>query len=57
MAGDGGCGNTSAGGDRIKPPRFSGFISWTLFHLQFEVVAEYNWTDQEKATHLTGLPG
>jgi hypothetical protein len=40
--------------DRIKPANFDG--SWTLFHHEFEVVAEHNsWVNWEKATHLLAV--
>jgi hypothetical protein len=52
-AGRGGCWNTATGTGNIKPPRFDGPMSWTLFQHQFEAMAEHdNWADQEKAMHL-----
>jgi hypothetical protein len=37
----------------VKPPKFDGLTSWSVFEQQFEVVAERNyWTPHEKATYL-----
>jgi hypothetical protein len=55
----GGCWYTSAGANRIRPPRFDGSMSLSLLHRQFVAVAEHNnWIDREKATlELSVLQG
>jgi hypothetical protein len=49
-----GCsGNTQYNADKVKPPKFDGFTSWTEFHCQFEDVAGHkDWTSCKKDTHL-----
>jgi hypothetical protein len=53
QVGHGGFGNTTTEVDMIKPPEFNGPMFWTLFHRQFEDVAEHNnLTARENVTHL-----
>jgi hypothetical protein len=54
-AGHGGCRNTLSRADGIKSPRFDGSVSWILYGLQFQVVADHNWAEWEKATHLLAV--
>jgi hypothetical protein len=56
QAGHGCFGKTASGADRVKALRFNEFISWTMFHCQFDtVVGQNKWTPQEKATHLVTI--
>jgi DNA repair exonuclease SbcCD ATPase subunit len=49
-AGGGGAGANST---TVKPPKFVGETSWTVFHRQLEAEAvKNNWTPNEKAAHL-----
>jgi hypothetical protein len=36
----------------VQPPKFDALTSCTMFRLQFETVAEHNWTPCDKATYL-----
>jgi hypothetical protein len=39
----GGCGNSESGVSSVKTPKFSGPMSLTVFHHQFEAVVRHNW--------------
>jgi hypothetical protein len=45
-----------ASADGVKPLTFNGFMSWAMFHSQFDAVVEDNWTANKKATHLLTSP-
>jgi hypothetical protein len=52
----GGGGNAGTSTDRMKPPTFDGSPSWTIFHGQFEALADHNmWTSSEKVAHLLAV--
>jgi hypothetical protein len=52
---------TSGGSPRaksttVKPPKFDGATSWSVFHWQFEIAAlQNNWTSNDRAAHLLSV--
>jgi len=51
-----GSGGPRASSSTVKPPRFDGTTSWSVFHRQFEAAAfQNNWTQSERAAHLLSV--
>jgi hypothetical protein len=51
-----GDGNVRANVNNVKPPKFDGSTSWTVFHRQFESAAIHNhWTPKEKGAYLLSV--
>jgi hypothetical protein len=49
-------GNTGTSADKVKPPKFDKFTSWTVFHHQFETITSHkDWTSCEKVIHLLAV--
>jgi hypothetical protein len=43
--------NTGTSTIVVKPPNFDGSMSWTVFHCQFDAMADHNdWVTHEKST-------